>query len=123
MEKKKERNKLPETEKILQNIISIRKERGLSQENIAESMGMKQSGYSLIESGERILTVDRLYQIAIAMNIPVIKIIEPSLNVEDIAKKDAEPIEAVLQIKLRSDKRNQVLSLVLGENCLEILNK
>ncbi len=34
-----------------------------------------------------------------------------------------EPIEATLQIKLRKDKKDQVLKLVFGENNLEILNK
>lgn len=34
-----------------------------------------------------------------------------------------EPIEAVLQIKLRKDKKDQVLKLIFGEHNLEILNK
>ncbi len=34
-----------------------------------------------------------------------------------------EPIEATLQIKLKKDKKDQVLKLVFGENNLEILNK
>ena len=34
-----------------------------------------------------------------------------------------EPLEAVLQIHLKKDKRDQVLKLVFGDNNLEILNK
>ena len=35
---------------------------------------------------------------------------------------EAEPLEATLQIKLKKDKKDQVLKLVFGENNLEILN-
>ena len=34
-----------------------------------------------------------------------------------------EPVEAVLQIKLKKDKKDQVLKLVFGENNIEILNR
>ncbi len=122
MAQKKEKNKLPETFDVLKNIAELRKERGLSQENIAESMGIKQAGYSLIESGDRILTVDRLYQVAKALGVSATKILDPSYD-KNIAIRNNDPVEAILQIKLQSDKKNQVLSLVLGENCLEILNK
>ena len=35
----------------------------------------------------------------------------------------SEPIEAVLQIKLQKDKKDQVLRLLFGENDIEILNR
>jgi hypothetical protein len=41
-------------------------------------------------------------------------------------KKDdvyQDSIEAILQIKLQADKKDQILKLVFGENNLEILNK
>ena len=34
-----------------------------------------------------------------------------------------EPVEAVLQIRLSKDKKDQVMKLVFGENNIEILNK
>ena len=34
-----------------------------------------------------------------------------------------EPVEAILQIKLKKDKKDQVLKLVFGDNNIEILNK
>ena len=36
---------------------------------------------------------------------------------------EAEPVEAILQIKLKKDKKDQVLKLVFGDNNIEILNK
>lgn len=34
-----------------------------------------------------------------------------------------EPMEAILQVRLRKDKKDQVLKLVFGENNIEILNR
>jgi len=119
---KKERNN------ILENIVKFRKEKGFSQDYVASRVGMKQSGYALIESGERGLQYNVLLQIAMVIGVDVIEIIaHPNEYVEkDIASCSAderEPVEAILQIKLQSDKKDQVLKLVFGENNLEILNK
>ena len=46
----------------------------------------------------------------------------PDRYVKD-EKKEDEPVEAILQIKLRKEKKDQVLKLVFGENDIEILNK
>jgi transcriptional regulator with XRE-family HTH domain len=48
---------------LLENIIAIRKDKGLSQDNIASAIGMKQSGYGLIEKGERGLDYEILITI------------------------------------------------------------
>ena len=40
-----------------------------------------------------------------------------------VQDSEAEPVEAVLQIKLKKDKKDQVLKLVFGDNNIEILNK
>ena len=37
--------------------------------------------------------------------------------------KTSEDVEAILQIKLKKDRKEQVLKLVFGDNNLEILNK
>ncbi len=109
------------TEKnILDNIRKIRISRGYSQEYIASRLDMKQGGYSLIEKGERKLTIDKLLQIAILLDVPLEQIISyPEKKLE----KKQEPVKAILQIELQEDKKDQVLKLVFGENNLEILNK
>ena len=50
---------------------------------------------------------------------------EHQVDGTDGEKKDPEqePVEAILQIKLKKDKKDQVLKLVFGENDIEILNK
>jgi transcriptional regulator with XRE-family HTH domain len=49
---------------IGEKIRKLRDLRGLSQENIADCLGMKQGGYSKLESGEIELSYSRLEQIA-----------------------------------------------------------
>ncbi len=108
------------TETILDNIKKIRESKGYSQEYVASKINIKQGSYNLIENGNRKLTIDKLLQIAICLDISPEEII--TFSEKDIAKKQ-EPVKAVLQIELQEDKKDQVLKLVFGENNLEILNR
>ena len=60
---------------ILENIVKIRNNKGFTQEFIAEKIGLKQSGYGLIERGERSLDYEKLLQIALIFEMDVIDII------------------------------------------------
>lgn len=102
---------------ILKNIAAIRKDKELSQDNIADAIGMKQAGYSLIEKGERGLDYELLLKIAMALGVSVTYIIDYK------KKQKSDPVEAILQIKLNSDTKDQVLKLVLDKNKIETLNK
>lgn len=110
-------------EAILQQIKSIRTEIGYSQEYVANKMDMEQSGYALIEKGKRKLKYEQLEQIAIIFNMNVIDVITYPEKYVPLNKAKEDPVEAILQIKLNGNKKEQVLSLVLGDNHLEILNK
>ena len=97
---------------ILENIDTIRRNRGYSQEYLAMQIGMKQAGFSLIMSGERELKYNTLLQIANALQMSVIDVITfPDKYV--MAKGNGTSTEAVLQIKLDSDKKDQILKLKL----------
>ena len=102
---------------LLENIAAIRKDKGLSQDNIADAIGMKQAGYSLIEKGERGLDYELLLQIATALGVSVTYIIDYK------KQQKSDPVEAILQIKLNSNTKDQVLKLVFDKNDIEILNK
>ncbi|MDR1346888.1 MAG: helix-turn-helix domain-containing protein [Prevotellaceae bacterium] len=112
---------------ILENIIKIRKNKGFSQDYIAERLGMKQSGYGLIERGDRGLQYDVLLQIAIVFDMDIIDIITyPKKHIDTgcILENTLSIDEKVtLQIELKKEKKEQVLRLVFGENNLEILNR
>ena len=103
---------------ILENIDTIRRNRGYSQEYLAMQIGMKQAG--LIMSGERELKYNTLLQIANALQMSVIDVITfPDKYV--MAKGNGTSTEAVLQIKLDSDKKDQILNIVFGEQIAELL--
>lgn len=66
-----------------QRIRLKREELGISQEVLAEMLGINQSAYAKIEQGNTQLTIDRLKQIAKALKISVIELLgeETSGNV------------------------------------------
>ena len=96
---------------ILENIDTIRRNRGYSQEYLAMQIGMKQAGFSLIMSGERELKYNTLLQIANALQMSVIDVITfPDKYV--MAKGNGTSTEAVLQIKLDSNRQNYLLNSI-----------
>lgn len=62
-------------ERLLANIVTIRQQKGFSQDYVANKLGKKQSGYALIENGNRGLDYELLLQIAIIFEMRVIDII------------------------------------------------
>ena len=109
-------------EKILENISKIRVNKKITQKSIAEFLEIEQGSYSLLERGERDLTIDRLLQIAIFFKMDVVDIITYT-NKGSYNKENEEDIKAILQIELKKDKKDQVMKLIFGDNNLEILNK
>ncbi len=106
---------------ILKNIDTIRRNKGYSQEYLAMQIGMRQAGFSLIMSGERELKYNTLLQIANVLQMSVIDVI--TFPEKYVLSKGRSSIstEAVLQIKLDGDKKDQVLNIVLGEQVAELL--
>ncbi|MDE4303590.1 helix-turn-helix transcriptional regulator [Phaeobacter gallaeciensis] len=52
-------------------IIYIREKSGLSKKDFAESIGVSKSNYSQVESGNRMLTVDQLYNVFVIYGVPM----------------------------------------------------
>lgn len=108
---------------VVKNIEAIRKEKGISQEYIASFLGKDNSVLSNIKSYKRELKVNELEIIANALDVNVIYLLTYPDVWEKKTEAKQEPVEAILQIKLQSDKKEQVLRLVFGDNNLEILNR
>ncbi len=108
---------------ITKNIILIRKELGLTQEELAESLGVQPATYSRIESGKIQISFNRLTEIASCFNISIVDLITYPKKFVDSENMPKEQIKASLLIELNQDKKEQVLKLVFGKNSLEILNK
>ena len=116
-------------EKIVDNIRKIMRERDFTQSTFAEFMDISESQFSKILSGKHHLSFEYLEKLASKLSISEIDIISyperliPESNIESENENADEPVEAVLQIKLKKDKKDQVLKLVFGDNDIEILNK
>lgn len=107
--------------------MQIRVSKGLSKRYLADKLDLNESTYGRIESGKSALSYKQLAQIASALDMTVLDVISyPKTFVEKQSSKEPEsndPLEAVLQIRLKKDKRDQVLNLIFGDNNLELLMK
>jgi transcriptional regulator with XRE-family HTH domain len=111
---------MKQTFDIYKNIREIRESKDIPQRKLAKALNMGIPVISNIEAGARDLRVSELAPIAKALGVSVIDLITyPKKYVE------AEPsdlgIETVVQIKVREDKRDKLLELLLGENFKDAL--
>ena len=104
---------------IVERIRKIMIDKQLTQARMGELMGAGESSASKLFSGQATITLDHLANLASGLSISVIDI----LTYGDAKKPEGEPVEAILQIKLKKDRKDQVLKLIFGEHNLEILNK
>lgn len=117
----KKKNETP-IHPVIEKIRKIIADRGLTQIVAAEFAGTSPSQFSKILGGEVQLSLWQLSNFATNLNMDIIDVFtypqKYTLN-----SKEGEDVEAVLQIKLKKDRKEQVLKLVFGDNNLEILNK
>ena len=108
--------------KVVSNLSKILRDKNLTQAAMAEYAGTTASQFSRILSGQTGLTLEHISNIARNLAMSEIDIITyPEKYVKQIPDKP-EAVEAILQIKLQKEKKDQVLKLIFGDN-LEILNK
>lgn len=108
---------------IAKNIREIRLKKSINQQFLADALEVDVAVISNIEKGKRELRVNELEKIANALEVSVIDLIVYPKKYIEKTEGEEEPLEAILQIKLKKDKKEQVLKLVFGENNIEILNK
>lgn len=111
------------TEQIINNLRKIMNDRGLTQVVMAEFADTSPSQFSKILNGSVQLSLLQLSNIARGLSMSEIDLITYPEKYVKSDKLTDEPVEAVLQIKLKKDKKDQVLKLVFGENNFEILNR
>lgn len=63
------------SDKLLVNIYKKRKERNITQADMAEKLGLSETGYAKVERGETKLDVDRLHKIAGILEISIAELI------------------------------------------------
>jgi transcriptional regulator with XRE-family HTH domain len=107
-----------ERKSILENIAKIRKNKGFSQDYFASQLDMKQSGYALIEKGERGLQYELLLQIAVVFEMDIIDIITYP---EVYTKKNVSGMtKVVVEFEVSND---EFLNLGLKDKVLQVINK
>lgn len=110
-------------DKIVSNILKLLKDKDISQAELSRRTEIDPSTISKIISGETQLKVNALSKISMAIDVPVVDIITYPEKYARMGTADPEPVEAILQIRLKKDKKDQVLKLVFGDNNIEILNR
>ena len=82
-------------ENILKNIEAIRKEKRITQEDLASRMGIKQSSYSSFIARESDITFSRLMQISECLGVSVIDLITwPEKYVLESSERQCKECEA-----------------------------
>ena len=108
---------------VVDNIIKIRREKGISQELIADSLRVDTSVVSNIENGKRELKVKELEIIANALGVDVLYLLTyPHVYIKK-EKDYTPPVEAVIQLKLTGEKRDNVLRQIFGDKDLKLLTE
>lgn len=108
---------------VVANIIKIRGNKGLTKRDVAQIMGINEASYGRIENGKIALSYSHLVGIAKCFEMSVYDIISYPIKLVEKSDDENDPVEAILQIRLRRDKQDQALKLVFGEKDLEILNR
>lgn len=121
--KKSEQDLLnPFYQQIVENLRKIMNERGITQETMAFYGEIDNSAMSKIFNYTQRMTFGVLSKISKGIGMKEIDVITYP-EVFRPESKSTDPIEAILQIRLRKDKKDQVLRLIFGDNNIEILNK
>ncbi len=75
-------------QQVGERIKLLRIQRGLTQANMAEELGMTTSAYSKIERAEINIPLGRIYQIAEVLNVAVVTFFQSSLDLQPMAQSN-----------------------------------
>ncbi len=107
---------------VVDTIFEIITQRGIKQQSLAVALSCDESSISKIKLGKRDLKVHELEIIANFLGMRVIDLF--TYPEKYVREKDVdEPIEAILQIKLKGGQKEEILRSVLGENAYMLITK
>jgi len=96
---------------VIENIVKIRKEKGISQENIAFAIHCDASNWNKIENGKQQLKVNHLAKIAEVLKVDVLYLFTyPKVYVDSSAIENYEKISVTFEVS--PDKRDILLNLI-----------
>ena len=107
------------------NIKELREMKQLSTYQVAKLMNITQSAYSRFENAKSKIDLARLESFANVIGMSVVDVLmypDRYINVRDIPKemKVYEP-DVMIQFKVHGEKRDAILTTILGEENLELL--
>ena len=109
---------------IVKNISEIRREKGVTQEVIADALFLNTSVVSNIEKGKRELRFSEVEKIANVLGVDMLYLITYPEIYEKKEKGEVEKMPKVtLQIDLEDEVKADVIKLAFGDRVLEIKNK
>jgi transcriptional regulator with XRE-family HTH domain len=110
-----------ERKNILENIAKIRNSKGFSQDYVASRLNMKQSGYALIENGNRGLQYEILLQLAIVFSMDIIDIITyPEVYSLTKDEKQSTKVKMLVEIDVSED---EFIKLGFKDKVLQVFSK
>lgn len=97
------------TIRLGERIRRLRKERGLSQEQLGEKSGLHTNYIGQIERGEKNLTIESLQKVAIGLDIPIGQLFQ---NIE-LVEENSELYEIIELLSRRAPKDYEMVLQIL----------
>ena len=109
---------------ILANLRKIMNDRNLTQATVAAYADTSESQFSRILKGTVQLSLKQLENIARNLSMREIDIITypDKYGPQQLANGQDSDTELLLQLRLKKEKKEQVMKIIFGENNIEILN-
>lgn len=107
---------------VVENIKTIRLEKGISQKVLADSLGVDISAISNVENGKRELKVSELAIIANCLGVDVIDLFTYPKKYIPYDSKN-EDIETIVQFKLRREQRDKVMDMLFKNHEFEFIKE
>lgn len=108
---------------MIANIEKIMKDRDLKQSVIADYADISRSQISKVLHLQVPLSFQQFSNLAHGLRMREIDILTYPHVLRSPDDGESDPVEAILQIRLAKDKKDQVMRLIFGDNNLEIINK
>ena len=108
---------------IIDSLSKLMNDKHLTQAAMSDYADTTPSQFSKILKGTVYLSIAQISKIAHSLSMSEIDVMTYPKKYISLEKQEQEPVEAILQIKLKKDRKDQVLKLIFGEHNLEILNK
>ena len=104
---------------VLEAIKIIRLQKSINQQVIADALNLDVAIVSNIENGKRDLRVKELKIISNVLGISPVDLFTYQDKYVKLSQKEEDQTEAILQIKLTKEKKDQIMRMLFGHENIE----